>query len=188
MSSVRPSRGAYCITSGRRRAWTSPWTRPSAPGTVAAIPTARELSASAKRPGPLPGVLLRRCYGYSPATVRLPEGTRYATRHPGPAPPAGELPRVVPRNDGGAVLDLNDPGSHVGKRSEHLVVRRDGREVDRVPIASVRRVVDFGIVQVSTQALEYLATLEVPVVDLTPYRRCVAAQVPAPARGITGSR
>src|SRR5262249_43833010 len=70
------------------------------------------------------------------------------------------------------------------KRSEHLVVRKDGAEIQRVPIAAVRQVVVFGNVQVSTQALECLATLEVPVVYLTGYGRFVAALQPAPTKNV----
>ena len=51
-----------------------------------------------------------------------------------------------------------------------------------MPIAAVRQAVVFGNVQVSTQALEFLATLEVPVVYMTPYGRFVAALMPAPAK------
>jgi CRISPR-associated protein Cas1 len=150
--------------------------------TLAAVATVRELSSRDTPPEPLPDELRHRCYGCSLATVCLPEETLYATRHPEPAPSPGAISRVVPQNDDGAVFYVSEPGSHVGKRSEHLVVRRDGAEVNRVPIASIRQVVVFGNVQVSTQALECLATLEVPVAYLTSYGRFVAALMPAPAK------
>jgi CRISPR-associated protein Cas1 len=72
----------------------------------------------------------------------------------------------------------------VGKRSEHLVVRKNGQEIQRVPIAAIRQVVVFGNVQVSTQALECLATLEVPVVYMTGYGRFIAALQPAPTKNV----
>src|SRR5439155_4872081 len=77
-----------------------------------------------------------------------------------------------------------EPGSHVGKRSEHLVVRKDGAEIQRTPIAALRQVVVFGNIQVSTQALECLASLEVPVVYLTSYGKFVAALLPAPTKNV----
>ena len=80
-----------------------------------------------------------------------------------------------------------EPGSHVGKRSEHLIVRKDGAEIQRVPIAAIRQVVVFGNVQVSTQALECLATLEVPVVYMTGYGRFIAALQPAPTKNVHAS-
>lgn len=155
--------------------------------TLAAIALIRDLSAQAAPPEPLPGELRHRCYGCSLATICLPEETLYAIRHPEPstAPASGGVARVVPQNDDGAVLYLHEPGSHVGKRSEHLVVRHHGEEVNRVPIASIRQVVVFGNVQLSTQALECLASLEVPVAYLTSYGRFVAALMPAPARNMS---
>src|SRR5207302_5542669 len=121
-------------------------------------------------------------------SVCQPEETLYCLDRPQlmipPLTPAEEvaagITRVLPQSDEGAVLYLQEPGSHVGKRSEHLVVRKDGAEIQRVPIAAVHQVVVFGNVQVSTQALECLATLDVPVVYMTSYGRFVAALQPAP--------
>ncbi|HEU5117047.1 MAG TPA: CRISPR-associated endonuclease Cas1 [Isosphaeraceae bacterium] len=153
--------------------------------TLAAIALIRDLSARDTPPEPLPPDLRHRCYGCSLSTVCLPEETLYAIQHPEPSPSTSSLARVVPQNDNGAVLYLHEPGSHVGKRSEHLVVRRNGEETNRVPIASIRQVVVFGNVQVSTQALECLASLEVPVSYLTPYGRFVASLMPAPAKNMS---
>ena len=60
----------------------------------------------------------------------------------------------------------------------------EGRELQRVPIAGVRQVVVFGNVQLSTQALETLATCEVPVVYLTRWGRFVASLEPAPTKNV----
>jgi CRISPR-associated protein Cas1 len=79
---------------------------------------------------------------------------------------------------------LQEPGAHVGKRSEHLVIRKDGTEIQRVPIAAVRQVVVCGNVQLSTQALECLAMLEVPVVYMTGHGRFIAALQPAPTKNV----
>ena len=128
-SSARRSRRASSTTSARRRASTSRSTRRCGPRRWPPSRLIRELSARDAPPEPLPDELRHRCYGCSLATVCLPEETLYATRHPEPAAaPARPRPlaRVVPQSDDGAVLYLNEPGSHVGKRSEHLVVRRDG--------------------------------------------------------------
>ena len=156
--------------------------------TLAAAATIRDLSTRETPPEPLPDELRHRCFGCSLATVCLPEETLFAIHHPEPLPSTTPSPapigRVIPAMDDGAVLYLHEPGSHVGKRSEHLVVRRDGAEINRVPIASIRQVVVFGNVQVSTQALETLATAEVPVAYLTGYGRFVAALMPAPAKNV----
>jgi CRISPR-associated protein Cas1 len=73
----------------------------------------------------------------------------------------------------------------VGKRSEHLTIHKDGVELGRVPLHAVRQVVVMGNVQVSTQALETLATNEIPVMYLTGYGRFIAALVPAPAKNVS---
>jgi CRISPR-associated protein Cas1 len=155
--------------------------------TLQAIRTIRELSSRDAPPEPLPAELRHRCFGCSLATVCQPEETLYCLSRqqltPAEEATAG-ITRVLPQGDEGAVLYLQEPGAHVGKRSEHLVVRKDGAEIQRVPIAAIRQVVVFGNVQVSTQALECLATLEVPVVYLTGYGRFIAALQPAPTKNV----
>ncbi len=155
--------------------------------TLQAIRTIRELSDRDTPPEPLPAELRHRCFGCSLAPVCQPEETLYCLGRQRLTPAeesAAGITRVLPQGDEGAVLYLQEPGAHVGKRSEHLVVRKDGAEIQRVPIAGVRQVVVFGNVQVSTQALECLATLEVPVVYMTGYGRFVAALQPAPSKNV----
>src|SRR5439155_18508714 len=122
------------------------------------------------------------------APVCLPEETHYQIGRPPAAadaepPPAG-LTRVIPQSDDGAVLYVQEPGSHVGKRSEHLVVRRDGQEVTRVPMHAVRQVVVCGHVQVSTQALQTLAANDIAVVYLTGHGRFLGSFSPAMPKNV----
>jgi CRISPR-associated protein Cas1 len=150
--------------------------------TLAAAGRVRELAAADAPPEPLPPELRHRCHGCSLVTVCQPEETLYQIgRRPlpadGSAPPG--LTRVVPQSDDGAVLYLQEPGSYVGKRSEHLVVRKDGAE-----LALVRQVVVAGNVQVSTQALETLAANDIPVAYLTGHGRFIAMLTPAPAKNV----
>lgn len=165
--------------------------------TLAAINKIRELSQRDTPPEPLPAELRHRCHGCSLVTICQPEETLFqinrlsADGSASPpealdARPAGkpEVQRVIPQNDDGAVLYLQVPGSHVGKRSEHLVIKKDGKEINRIPLAQVRQVVVFGNVQVSTQALETLVHNEVPVIYLTGYGRFIAAVQPAPAKNM----
>jgi CRISPR-associated protein Cas1 len=155
--------------------------------TLQAIQTIRELSGRDAPPEPLPAELRHRCFGCSLATVCQPEETLYCLGRQ-PLAPAEEaatgITRVLPQSDEGAVLYLQEPGSHVGKRSEHLIVRKDGEELQRVPLAATRQVVVFGNVQVSTQALECLAALQIPVVYITGYGRFIAALQPAPTKNV----
>jgi CRISPR-associated protein Cas1 len=155
--------------------------------TLHAVQAIRELSARDAPPEPLPSELRHRCFGCSLLTVCQPEETLYCLSRASLTPAEEEaagITRVLPQSDDGAVLYLQEPGAHVGKRSEHLVVRKDGVEIQRVPIAAVRQVVVFGNVQVSTQALECLATLGVPVVYMTGYGRFVAALQPAVSKNV----
>jgi len=155
--------------------------------TLHAIQTIRELELRDTPPAPLPAELRHRCFGCSLAPICQPEETLYCLERQPLAPAeeeAASITRVLPQTAEGAVLYLHEPGSHVGKRSEHLVVRKDGIEIQRVPIAAIHQVVVFGNVQVSTQALESLAALDVAVVYLTGYGRFVAALQPAPAKNV----
>lgn len=154
-----------------------------------AIATCRELSGRDAPPDPLPPELRHRCFGCSLAPVCLPEetlfqiGRRDASASVDATPPAG-ITRVIPQTDDGAVLYLQEPGSHVGKRSEMLVVRKDGAEVQRVPMHAVRQVVVFGNVQVSTQALQTLVENDVPVMYLTGNGKFIGGFQPPPAKNV----
>jgi CRISPR-associated protein Cas1 len=155
--------------------------------TRTAIDTVRQLSARDVPPEPLPAELRHRCHGCSLAPVCLPEETLYQIGRPtekSAASPTG-ITRVIPQSDDGAVLYLQEPGAHVGKRSEHLVVRKDGQELSRIPLHAVRQVVVFGHVQLSTQAMETLAVNDIPVMFLTGYGRFIAALMPAPTKNVS---
>ncbi|MBA4192007.1 MAG: CRISPR-associated protein Cas1, partial [Planctomycetaceae bacterium] len=156
--------------------------------THAAISRCRELSVLDSPPEPLPSELRHRCFGCSLAPVCLPEETLYQIGHPTPSDEAkqpAELKKVIPQSDDGAVLYLQEPGSFVGKRSEHLVIKKDGKETGRVPMHAVRQVVVCGNVQVSTQALETLAENEIPVSYVTGHGRFIGSFVPAPAKNVS---
>ncbi len=164
--------------------------------TLGAIRLIRELDAQDTPPEPLPDELRHRCHGCSLAPVCMPEETLYLIRHATPTQAAsatsdvadaacvGGLTRVLPQSDDGAVAYLQEQGSHVGKRSEHLVVKKDGAEIARLPLAALRQVVVFGNVQVSTQALETLTANDIPVVYLTSHGRFIAALQPAPTKNV----
>jgi CRISPR-associated protein Cas1 len=156
--------------------------------TRGALALVRELATRDAPPPPLGPELRHRCFGCSLAPVCLPEETLYQINPPAAgaeAAPAAGVTCVIPKSDVGAVLYLQEPGSRVGKRSEHLTVHKDGVELARAPLHAVRQVVVMGNVQVSTQALETLASNEIPVMYLTGHGRFVAALVPAPAKNVS---
>jgi len=156
--------------------------------THAAISRIRELEMLESPPEPLPPELRNRCFGCSLAPVCLPEETLFQIGQPGPdseGKPIPEVKRVIPESDDGAVLYLQEPGSFVGKRSEHLVIKKDGKELNRVPMHAIRQVVVFGNVQLSTQALETLVANDIPIVYLTGYGRFIGTFAPAPTKNVS---
>jgi CRISPR-associated protein Cas1 len=154
--------------------------------TLDTITLCRDLSASDTPPSPLPAELRHRCFGCSLAPVCLPEETLYQLNAPEKAEEVSSpnLVRVIPGSDDGAVLYVNEPGSYVGKRSEHLTVKKDGKEITKVPMHAVRQVVLFGNVQVSTQALQTLIENEIPVSLLTGYGKFIGGFQPPPKKNV----
>ncbi|HEX3151342.1 MAG TPA: CRISPR-associated endonuclease Cas1 [Gemmataceae bacterium] len=152
-----------------------------------AIALCRELSAREAPPEPLPSDQRQKCFGCSLVTICQPEETLFQINRvdapPEAEPPAG-ITRVIPGSDDGAVVYLQEPGSFVGKRSEHLVVKKDGVELNRIPMAAIRQVVAFGNVQVSTQAIETLTVNEIPIIYMSGYGRFIAAVQPAPTKNV----
>jgi CRISPR-associated protein Cas1 len=155
-----------------------------------AIGLCRELEVLDSPPAPLPAELRHRCFGCSLASVCLPEETLFQIARPTSAEaedarPNQAITRVIPQSDDGAVLYLQEPGSSVGKRSEHLVIKKDGKEINRVPMHAVRQVVVCGNVQVSTQALETLVSNDISVSYITGYGRFIGTFSPAPAKNVS---
>ena len=182
---ARPVSHGYQFYAGTRERVEVPFDDALRDKTRHAIALCRELSARDAPPEPLPAELRHRCFGCSLAPVCLPEETLYQIGVPtvSEADPPG-ITRVIPQSDDGAVLYVQEPGAHVGKRSEHLVVRKDGRELSKVPMHAVRQVVICGNVQVSTQALETLAANDIPVVYLTGYGRFLGTFMPAMPKNV----
>lgn len=149
------------------------------------IALCREISSQEQPPPPLPAELRNRCFGCSLAPVCLPEETLYQIgRAEADVPPAAGITRVIPQSDDGAVLYVNEAGSYVGKKSEHLVVKKDGHEVSKVPMHAVRQVVVFGNVQVSTQALQTLVENDIPVMYLTGHGKFIGGFTPPPHKNV----
>jgi CRISPR-associated protein Cas1 len=153
-----------------------------------AIRRCRELAAQPTPPEPLPTESRHKCFGCSLAPICLPEETLYQLKSPTAAERDENSPglvRVIPQSDDGAVLYLQESGSFVGKRSEHLIIKKDGQELSRVPMHAVRQVVVVGNVQVSTQALETLVANDISVAYVSGHGRFLGAFVPAPTKNVS---
>ena len=80
-----------------------------------------------------------------------------------PRPPVPVRPLLAARDDRRA-LYLNTPGLWVGVKSERLVVRdKDKDAEEEVRLRDVNHLALFGNIQLSTQAVQQLCELEIPV-------------------------
>ncbi|RBP38114.1 CRISPR-associated protein Cas1 [Roseimicrobium gellanilyticum] len=129
---------------------------------------------------PPPLVGSPKCVRCSLAPVCLPDETRMlATRDvqsgPEPAPlnlaesngrDNGEtvfIRRLIAARDDERALYLNTPGIRVGRKNEVLVMKDGEAVLDEVRARDVTHVALFGNIQLSTQALQMLCELEVPI-------------------------
>ena len=128
--------------------------------------------------GPIPQPLVAspKCVRCSLNSVCLPDETRLLAeaREPGSCvgedgrgagmPSAASPPRrlMAPRDDK-RVLHLNTPGLRIGCTEELLVVKEAEKTLDKVRAGDVSHVALFGNIQISTQAIQMLCQLEIPV-------------------------
>ena len=59
-------------------------------------------------------------------------------------------------------LYILDQGAALGKESERIVVRKEGAVIAEFPLARIEKVLLFGAVQVSTQAIGALLEARIP--------------------------
>jgi CRISP-associated protein Cas1 len=156
--------------------------------TLDSIALIRQLDQRTTPPEPLPLELRHRCFGCSLAPICLPEETLFQLTLKKDQPPL-ETPdeavtRVIPGSDLGAVVYVNEPGAYVSKRSEHLVIKKNGKEITKAPLTAVRQLCVLGNVQVSTQALETLASHDIPISYITGHGRFVGTFQSAPTKNV----
>ncbi len=139
----------------------------------------RIMAARAVAAGPIPAPLAHspKCVRCSLAPVCLPDETRLLGRADEPAPRdegAGEpaagpaagadpVRRLIAARDDTRALYLNTQGYRVGCKDEVLVVKDQDRLIEQVRMRDLSHVALFGNVQISTQAIQALCELEVPV-------------------------
>ena len=121
--------------------------------------------------GPMPAPLAHspKCARCSLAPVCLPDETRLLAQSPvelgveaKPAP--AEAPRrLIAARDDTRPLYLNTQGYRVGCKDEVLTVKEKDKVIEEVRMRDVSHVALFGNVQISTQAIQALCELEVPV-------------------------
>ena len=130
--------------------------------TTKAVKRARTISQQSVSPPPL--VSSPKCPKCSLSAICLPDETNRcrAADGLGEAPTEVRLPST-PRDDL-RPLYLNTQGVYVGKSSETLVIKDNGKVIQEVRLREINQVNLFGNIQVSTQALQTLNEMEIPLV------------------------
>lgn len=126
--------------------------------------------------GPIPAPLVNspKCVRCSLAPVCLPDETRMLAQAPLPVDPGTEkrtvLPdsseaprRLIAARDDTRPLYLNTQGFRVGCKDEVLQVKDKDKLVEEVRLRNLSHVALFGNIQISTQAIQSLCQLEIPV-------------------------
>jgi CRISPR-associated protein Cas1 len=82
---------------------------------------------------------------------------------PPSAVPALSVRRLMAARDERKPLYLNTPGLRVSVKSERLIVKDKEKEIDAVRLRDVSHLALLGNIQISTQAVQTLCELEIPV-------------------------
>jgi CRISPR-associated protein Cas1 len=127
--------------------------------------------------GPIPPPLVNspKCVRCSLAPVCLPDETRMlaepqpldvdlSEKTDSPAQKSAEPPRrLIAARDDTRPLYLNTQGFRVGCKDEVLQVKERDKVVDEVRLRDLSHVALFGNIQISTQAIQSLCEMEIPV-------------------------
>ena len=129
--------------------------------------------------GPIPAPLVQspKCVRCSLAPVCLPDETRMLTQGPvaedvgvevgasaRTSRPSQESPRrLIAARDDSRALYLNTQGYRVGCKDEVLTVKEKDHVVEEIRMRDVSHVALFGNIQISTQAIQSLCELEIPI-------------------------
>lgn len=130
--------------------------------TVAAVALARDVAERSQAPPPL--VDSPKCPNCSLCAICMPDETNRCRAADGVARAAKPVRLPATPRDDLRPLYLNTQGLYVGKTSELLQVKQDGKVVQEVRLREINQVNLFGNVQVSTQAMKTLLEMDVPLV------------------------
>ena len=124
---------------------------------------------------PPPLINSPKCVRCSLAPVCLPDETRMLAEAPPPDPdlqeksdssaqkPAEPPRRLIAARDDTRPLYLNTQGFRVGCKDEVLQVKERDKVVDEVRLRDLSHVALFGNIQISTQAVQSLCEMEIPI-------------------------
>ena len=127
-------------------------------------------AAGVRRRGQIPPPLVDspKCPKCSLVRICLPEETRVLMNPDDPELPdrASARPMITARDERRPVY-FNTQGMWIGKTSELLQAKCDGKLVQEVRLQEINQVNLFGNVQLSTQAIQTMLKMEVPIIYFT---------------------
>ena len=130
--------------------------------TIAAVALARDVAERSQAPPPL--VDSPKCPKCSLCAICLPDETNHCRAADGTERTAKPVRLPATPRDDLRPLYLNTQGLYVGKTSEVLQVKQEGKIIQEVRLREINQVNLFGNVQVSTQAMQTLLAMDVPLV------------------------
>jgi CRISPR-associated protein Cas1 len=135
--------------------------------TRAAVDQARAVGESGQIPPPLANS--PKCPRCSLVNICLPAETMALTHGATcPESPAdGEIRPMITTRDDRRPVYFNTQGLYVGKQSEILQAKSNGKVVQEIRLNEVNQINLFGNVQLSTQAIQTMLGLDVPVLYFT---------------------
>ena len=130
--------------------------------TTKAVKRARAIAQQTVAPPPL--VSSPKCPKCSLSAICLPDETNRCRAADGLGVTTAEVRLPATPRDDLRPLYLNTQGVHVGKTGELLVIKDNGKVIQEVRLREINQVNLFGNIQVSTQALQSLNEMEIPLV------------------------
>jgi len=130
--------------------------------TIAAVELARNVAERSQAPPPL--VDSPKCPKCSLCAICLPDETNHCRAADGAVRSNKPVRLPATPRDDLRPLYLNTQGLFVGKSSEVLQVKQQGKIIQEVRLREINQVNLFGNVQVSTQAMQTLLEMDVPLV------------------------
>lgn len=155
----RVTRGVLYYAGSRTRVEV-PLTRDLEQRTLGLIAAAHQAARSRELPPPL--VDSPKCVGCSLAGICLPDETN-ALAYSAASPDAHVVRRLYPARDDAQPLYVQEQGAQVGRRGDALVVRKERRELAKVPLKDVSELVLLGRVSVTPSAIQLLCGAGVPI-------------------------
>ncbi|MDA1051741.1 MAG: CRISPR-associated endonuclease Cas1 [Planctomycetota bacterium] len=131
-------------------------------GTQAAVALARKVTDLARPPAPL--VNSPKCPKCSLSAICLPDETNRCRAREGQGTDVTQIRLPATPRDDLRPLYLNTQGLCIGRKSEVLQVKEQGKVIQEVRLREINQVNLFGNIQLSTQAMQALLEQEIPLV------------------------